>query len=99
MARMSNRDRIARAAEEAAAAAADKAREVAGKAKRPASPARRRTAKPVAMKVVWEVYGPTGTTAATFAYPDRAAADAESDKRTRASGYDYRVRAAKVPMV
>ena len=96
---MSNRDRIARAAEEARAAAAEKTKKAEEKAKKPATPRPKRVPKPVRMKIVWEVYGPNGATAATFAYPDKAAADLESDKRTRSSGHTHMVRATKVPMV
>jgi len=93
--RMSNADRIAKAAAEAAATAREKA------ARKPAAP--RAPAKPRAssarpkprIKVVWAVGKPGLEPVKTFPYKERAAADAESSKR----GDDFRVVPLKVPMV
>ena len=63
MARMSNRDRIARAADEARLAEAEKLAKKA--AKRPPKP----RAKDVRMKIVWEVCNARGKPVKTFAYP------------------------------
>ena len=71
MARMSNRDRIARAAEEAQLRAAEKAEKA---AKKPAkkAPASRSgsSAQPARMKIVWDVCDGAGKAVKTFAYPD-----------------------------
>ncbi len=103
MGRMSNRDRIARAAEEAKAAAAEKAATKATKATKkatkPGSASRpRREATPARVKIVWDVTSPTGAKVKTFAYPDKAAAEAEALALTRSTGRDHAVRANKVPM-
>ncbi len=96
MARMSNRDRIARAAEEAKAAAADK---LAKKEKKtPAKRPSRARAKEVRMKVVWEIHNAHGRPVKTFAYPDKAAAEAEAKELTKSTGHPHELRATKVPM-
>src|SRR5258706_13616797 len=64
MARMSNRDRIARAAEEAKASAAEKA--VKKATKKPAGPRAARVTVPVRMKGIWEVCNVAGTAVETF---------------------------------
>lgn len=96
MARMSNRDRIARAAEEAKAAAEEKA------AKKPVKKASatgaRRSAKDVRMKVIWEVCDGTGKPMKSFPYPDKARAEAETEARTRSTGRTHILRPTKVPM-
>lgn len=99
MGRMSNRDRIARAAEEAKAAEAEKAEKAAKKpAKKPAAPRPKRSAAPTRMKIVWDVFSATGAKVKTFAYPDKALADAEADSLSRSTGRTHAVRATKVPM-
>ena len=96
MARMSNRDRIARAAEEARLAEAEK---LARKPdKRPAKPASKRAAKDVRLKVVWEVCNGSGKPVKTFAYPDKAAAEAEVQALSKSTGRTHSLRPAKVPM-
>jgi hypothetical protein len=93
---MSNRDRIARAAEEAEVTAREKQ---AAKAAKPASGTRsRRNTQPVRMKVVWEVASGSGATVATFAYPDKAAAEARAAELVASTKRIHTVRAAKVPM-
>jgi hypothetical protein len=97
MARMSNRDRIARAAEEARAAAAEKAEKA---AKKSAAPKRTRAAAaPKRVKIVWEVYGANGATVKTFAYADKAAAEAHVLALTKATSNRYGLRPTRVPMV
>lgn len=97
MAHMSNRERIARAAEEARLAEAEKAAKKA--TKEPGAPAVKRAPKaPVRMKVVWEVCSATGKVIRTFPYPDKAAAEAEVEARTRSSGNTHLLRPTKVPM-
>jgi hypothetical protein len=90
---MSNSDRIARLAAEAAATAAEKAaKKAAPKAKRVSKP--RAPKAPVRMKIVWCVGDPNAANPKIFAYPDRAAADAEAAK----NGKGLPVKALKVPM-
>jgi len=96
MAHMSNRDRIARAAEEAQAAAAEKAAKKT--TKKPTGNRPARATKPVRMKVVWEVRNPAGKAVRTFAYPDKAQAEAAVDALTKSSGNTHVLRDAKVPM-
>ncbi len=93
---MSNRDRIARAAEEARLTAVEKAATKAAKAAPGTRP--RRAAQPVRIKVVWEVATENGRTVETFAYPDKAAAEAKAGALTASTGRPHAVRAAKVPM-
>lgn len=107
---MSNRDRIARAAEEARLTAAEKA-EKADKAadkpadkadkkatKKPAGSRPKRTVVPVRMKIIWEVCGVTGTALKAFPYPDKAKAEAEIAALTKSTGRPHSLRATKVPM-
>jgi hypothetical protein len=103
MGRMSNRDRIARAAEEArltAAEKADKADKTADKkaTKKPAASRPKRTVVPVRMKIIWEVCGVTGTALKAFPYPDKAKAEAEIAALTKSTGRPHSLRATKVPM-
>jgi len=97
MKRGSNRERIPRAAEEAALTAAEKATKKTASEK--AGPRPKRAAKaPVRMKVVWEVCSPAGATIKTFLYPDKAAAEAATEDLSRTTGRTHILRAAKVPM-
>ncbi len=92
---MSNRDRIARAAEEAQLAAAEKASKRATKKEsKPSS----RAAKPVRMKVVWEVCNANGKAIKTFPYAEKAAGEAETRGLTKSTGHAHTLRATKVPM-
>src|SRR5262249_11502445 len=91
MGHMSNRDRIARAAEEAEIAAQEKA------AKKKSGGSKGH--KPdVRMKVIWEVCDPAGRAVRSFPYADKARAEAELQARTRSSGVTHILRPAKVPM-
>ncbi len=96
MGHMSNRDRIARAAEEARITAAEKAAKKA--TKKPTKSRSERAAKSVRMKVVWEVWNVTGTAVRSFPYPDKAQAEAETAALTRSTGRTHLLRATKVPM-
>lgn len=99
MVRMSNRDRIARAAEEAKVAAAEKAEKAAKKVtKKPSGGRAPRVVKPVRMKIVWDVCNTTGTAVKSFAYPDKARAEAETETLTRSTGRTHILRPTKVPM-
>lgn len=95
MGHMSNRDRIARAAEEAKAAAAEKAAK-----KKPSKPraSSKRAAPTGRMKIVWDVCGDNGQRVKTFPYPEQAAAQSAAEALTRSSGKTHSVRASKVPM-
>jgi hypothetical protein len=95
MAHSSNRDRIARAAEEARLTALEKT------AKKPAKKptAAKRVAAPVRMKIVWEACSAAGAVLGTFAYPDKLAAEAKVALLTRSTGRTHVLRETKVPMV
>ena len=96
MGHMSNRDRIARAAEEARLAAAEKA---AKKATKKTKAGRSKPAeKSARMKIVWEICNNTGTAVRLFPYPDKAKAEAETEALTRTTGRTHVLRATKVPM-
>ena len=93
---MSNRERIARAAEEARLTQIEKA---AKKAAKPATATRaKRVAKPVRVKIVWEVSSGGAKALKTFAYPDKAAAEAEVANLTRSTGRAHTLREARIPM-
>ena len=96
MAHMSNRDRIARAAAEAEAAAAEKAAKKATKKTSGSRP--ERAAKPVRVKVVWEVRNEAGKAVRTFPYPDKAHAESAVAGLTKSSGRPHVLREARVPM-
>jgi hypothetical protein len=98
---MSNRERIARAAEEARLADAEKvAKKEAKAARTPAAGAapRRAPKAPVRMKVVWEVCSAAGKVIRVFPYAEKAAAEADTEERTRSSGNTHVLRPTKVPM-
>lgn len=96
MARMSNRDRIARAAEEAQVAAEEKAAKAA--TKKSARSASTRAPKVVRMKVIWEVCDGTGKAMKSFPYPEKGRAEADTQARTRSTGRTHILRPTKVPM-
>jgi hypothetical protein len=50
------------------------------------------------MKVIWEVRNPAGKAVRTFAYPDKAQAEAAVDALTKSTGNTHVLRDAKVPM-
>ncbi len=96
MARISNRDRISRAAEEARLAEAEKlAKKTARKAaKRPP----KLRAKDIRMKIVWVVCNAHGKPVKSFAYPDKAAATTEAQRLSSSTGDLHWLRATKMPM-
>lgn len=96
MGNSSNRERIARAAEEARLTEIEKAAKKASK--KPSRASTKRIAKPVRVKIVWEVWTATGTVVAVFAYPDKAAAEAKVAALTRSTGRTHGIRGTKVPM-
>ena len=96
MAHMSNRDRIARAAEEARIAAAEKAAKKA--TKKTTGSRSERAPKSVRMKIVWDVCNVTGTAVKSFPYPDKAEAEAATETLTRSTGRTHILRPTKVPM-
>jgi len=97
MAHMSNRDRIARAAEEAKAAAAEKVLKAAKKASKPAGHSKK-TAEAVRVKIVWEICNANGTKVKSFPYPDKADAEAMTESLSRSTGRTHILRPTKVPM-
>ena len=93
---MSNKDRIARAAEEARVTATEKAAKKV--AKDPAAPKAKRAPKPPArVKLVWEVCASNGKVVKTFGYADKAAAEAELARFAKSPG-SHVLRSTKVPM-
>ena len=98
MGRMSNRDRIAHAAEEARLTAAEKAEKVAKKATKKPGSRSKRAVVPVRMKIVWEICGPNGTPLKSFLYSDKDKAEAETQALTKSTGNRHSLRATKVPM-
>lgn len=101
MARMSNRDRIARAAEEARLAEEEKvAKKVTKKATKKVAKKRssKSRAKEVRMKIIWVVCNSAGKPVKTFAYPDKEAAAAEVQRLSRSTGQPHELRTTKVPM-
>jgi hypothetical protein len=93
---MGNRERIARAAEEARITQAEKS---AKKATKPATGARaKKAAIPVRIKIVWDVCGATGAKVESFPYPEKAAALAAAEALTNSTGRTHAVRESRVPM-
>ena len=96
MARMSNRERIARAAEEARLAEAEKV------AKKKAKKVAKRSPKPGArdarMKLVWVIYNSSGRPVKTFDYPDKDAGVDEAKRLSSSTGRPHELRATRVPM-
>ena len=85
---MSERGRIARAAEETGQSPT----------KKPTKSRSQLPATRVRMKVVWEVCSGTGTVVKTFPYPEKAAAEAKIKALTISTRRAHMLRAAKVPM-
>src|SRR5437773_11001937 len=96
MAHSSNRERIARAAEEARLTELEKAAKKT--TKKPSGSGSKRIVKPVRVKIVWEVCTPTGAVLATFAYQDKAEAEAKVSALTKSTGRTHALRGTKVPM-
>jgi hypothetical protein len=93
---MSNRERIARKAEEARLAEAEKAAK--RSAPKTTGTRSKRAAEPVRMKLVWEVCNATGKAVQTFPYPDKAAAEGAARVLSTSTGHTHILRATKVPM-
>ena len=93
---MSNRERIARAAEEARLAEAEKAAKAEKKLSKPSAGKRSKPA--VRMKIVWEVCNSNGKVLKTFPYPDKADAEAAVDALKKSTGSEHTLQATKVPM-
>lgn len=92
MARMSNKERIARAAAEAQIGDDERAAAVKKMAKKKGE------AVPVRTKIVWAVCDPAGKSVKTFPYPQKEAAEAEVAALTKKKERPYCLRADKVPM-
>ena len=95
---MSNRERIARAAEEAELAAKEKAAKQASKQSSKKKTGSKRPDPTARMKVIWEVCDGTGKVVKSFLYPDKAQAEAEVEARTKSTGRSHILRPTKVPM-
>jgi len=93
---MSNRERIARAAEEARLKEAEKAAKKTAKA--PSRTRSRAAGKEVRMKIIWEVCNASGKTVKTLPYAEKAVAEALTQKLTGSTGSTHLLRATKVPM-
>ncbi|MSR63142.1 MAG: hypothetical protein EXS08_11930 [Planctomycetes bacterium] len=100
MGQPSNRERIARAAEEARLAAAEKAvkKEAKAAVKSPAKASSKRVPKVVRMKIIWEVCNGNGKVLQTFTYPEKEAAQAATQALIRSTGSTHVLRPTKVPM-
>jgi len=96
MGHMSNRDRIARAAEEARLTDVEKAAKKLSK--KTTGGRSKRAAAPVRMKIIWEVCNGAGATVKSFLYPDKAEAEAETRALSASTGRPHVLRATKVPM-
>lgn len=94
---MSNRDRIARAAEEARLAEEEKLAKKSARKKATKRSSRSR-AKDVRMKIVWVVCNSSGSAVRVFAYPDKDAATAEAQRLSSSTGQPHELRPTKVPM-
>ena len=95
---MSNKDRIARKAEEARATASDKEQRAASKPEAPAGRKPRVPAPPPRLKVVWVVCDAARKVVKTYPYPEQAAAQKEAAALTTSTGKEHVVRKDKVPM-
>lgn len=93
---MSNRERIARAAEEARLTEMERAAKKEAKATTPGRS--RRAPKTVRMKIVWEVCNETGAVVKTFSYPEKEAAESAIETLAKSTGRTHLLRATKVPM-
>ena len=91
---MSNRDRIARLAEEAEL---DRQQRAARKAAAPAKSARKAKAAPARIRIVWAVCESSGAQVTTFPYAQEEAAQADARQRTAATGKAHFVTKAEVP--
>ena len=100
---MSNRDRIDRLREEAAATARERAdatkREKADGTKREKRPARAKAGAsgPERLKLVWAVKNGAGEVVATYPYPRKAAAEAEAERLKESTRGTHIVCPHKVP--
>jgi hypothetical protein len=96
---MSNRDRISKMAEEAAATHKQKAEKVkAAPVRKPRATTKRAVAGPPRMKLVWTVYDVGSRVVKSFAYADKEAAEAEAVRLTESKNVPHTVRSDKVPM-
>lgn len=93
---MGNRERIARAAEEARLTAEEKAAKKA--AKPAASPRAKKVATPARIKIVWDVGGTGGTKVKSFPYAEKAAAEAAAVALSKSTGRTHKIRESRVPM-
>ncbi len=97
MGRMSNRDRISRMQEEAAATEREKDEKRKTAHKEPKAKKGAPAAPPGRMKIVWAVCAVNGSVVKTFPYPQKAAAEAEVARLTEEKQAPHHLRAEKVP--
>lgn len=99
--KMSNRDRIARMAAEAEAAGKEKQadRQARAESASRSGAAKSRAKRPPArVKIVWAVCDQTGSQVKSYPYAEEAAALADAQQRTTATGRTHFVTRAEVPL-
>jgi hypothetical protein len=94
--KMSNKDRIARAAEEAAAARKEKAAKSDAPGASRGAKARNKH-RPARIKITWVVCDQTGKQVQAYPYAEEEAARADAQQRTVATGKSHFVTRAEVP--
>ena len=96
--RMSNRDRIARAAAEAAATRKQQQSEPKKAAAKKAAPKKAsKKAAPARTRIVWAVCDHSGSTVLTFPYAQEQEARAEAERRSGEAGKPFFVKQSEVP--
>lgn len=97
--RMSNRDRIARAAAEAEAARKERGSEPKEAAAKKAAPkkAAAKKAAPARTRIVWALCDHSGSTVQTFPYAQEQQARAEAERRSSEAGKPFFVKQSEVP--
>ena len=99
--RASNRDRIDRLRDEAAATKREREERAKQQAANPASRSTSRAKAPAPsgrLKIVWAVKDPDGNIVKTYAYPQQQHAEAEAERLREVHQRYYTVRKEKVPM-
>lgn len=99
--RMSNRERVQRAAAEAAARDREKTEKTGGKSTSSSTPRKRATKKaPVRQRqmTVWKVFDNSFKEVAVFAYPEKKKAETEAARLTKETGKTHFVNDVVVPM-
>lgn len=101
-ARMSNRDRIARMAQEKAAERREKEEATARRKEAPPAATRARSSAPAvpggAMRLVWVVCDQAGNAVKTYPYREKAESDAEARRLTEKKGKLHFVKKDRAPL-